>query len=107
MVCFPCLNHINLLHTLQFHQSICILVLTSYFTNKHYLIVSKELGVELTYEKLKLKSDRNPLEIIYAAFIRPILEYGDVIWDNCDQYEKNEIEKILLEAARIATGTMK
>ena len=56
-------------------------------------------------KKLKFKLDRNSLEIIYTAFIRPILEYGDVIWDNCAQYEKNEIEKIQLEAARIATGT--
>ena len=57
--------------------------------------------------KLKFKLDRKSLEIIYTAFIRPILEYGDVIWDNCAQYEKNEIEKIQLEAARIATGTTK
>ena len=57
--------------------------------------------------KLKFKLDRKSLEIIYKAFIRPILEYGEVIWDNCAQYEKNEIEKIQLEAARIATGTTK
>ena len=56
--------------------------------------------------KLNFKLDRKSLEIIYTAFIRPILEYGDVIWDNCAQYEKNEIEKIQLEAARIATGTL-
>ena len=43
--------------------------------------------------KLKFKLDRKSLEIIYTTFIRPILEYGDVIWDNCAQYEKNEIEK--------------
>ena len=57
--------------------------------------------------KLKFKLDRNSLEIIYTALIRPILEYGDVIWDDCAQYEKNEIEKIQLEAARIATDTTK
>ena len=57
--------------------------------------------------KLKFKFDRKTLEIIYTAVTRPILEYGDVIWDNCAQYEKNEIEKIQLEAASIATGTTK
>ena len=31
----------------------------------------------------------------------------DVIWDNCAQYDKKEIEKIQLETARIATGTTK
>ena len=57
--------------------------------------------------KLKFKLDRKSLEIIYTAFIRPLLEYGDVISDNCAQYGKNETEKIQLAAARIATGTTK
>ena len=54
--------------------------------------------------KLKFKLDRKSLETIYIALIRPLLEYGDSIWDNCTQAEKNELEKIQNEAARIATG---
>lgn len=57
--------------------------------------------------KLKFKIDRKSLEIIYTSFIRPILEYADVIWDNCTQYEKQELEKIQNEAARIAIGATK
>ena len=57
--------------------------------------------------KLKIQLDRRSLEIIYTTFIRPILEYGNEIWDNCTQYEKDEIDKIQNEAARIATGTTK
>ena len=55
--------------------------------------------------KLKYELDRNLLETIYMTFIRPILEYADVLWDHCTQQEKQELEKIQLEAARIATGT--
>ena len=57
--------------------------------------------------KLKFKLDRNSLETIYLTFIRPLLEYGDVLWDNFTQYEKNELDKIQNEAARIATGATK
>ena len=57
--------------------------------------------------KLKFDLDRKSLETIYISFIRPILEYADVIWDNCSQQEKQELEKILTEAARIATGSTK
>ena len=57
--------------------------------------------------KLKFKLDRSSLEIIFTTFIRPLLEYGDIVWDNCTQFEKQEIEKIPIEAARIATGTAK
>ena len=41
------------------------------------------------------------------SFIRPVLEYADVIWNNCTQYESNELEKNHNEAARIVTGTTK
>ena len=54
--------------------------------------------------KLKFKLDRKSLETIYTAFIRPLIEYGDIIWDNCSQYEKDELDKIQNEAARITTG---
>ena len=57
--------------------------------------------------KLKFHSDRKSLETIYITFIRPLLEYGDIIWDNCTHHEKIELDTIQNEAARIATGTTK
>ena len=50
--------------------------------------------------KLKFLLDRRSLEIIYISFIRPLLEYADVVWDNCTRYEVSAIEKVQLEAAR-------
>ena len=43
--------------------------------------------------RLNFKLDLKSLEQIYFAFIRPLLEYGDIIWDNCFQSEKQELEK--------------
>ena len=57
--------------------------------------------------KFKFLLDRRSLEIIYISSIRPLLEYADVVWDNCTRYEVIAIEKIQLEAARIVTGTTK
>ena len=54
--------------------------------------------------KLKFVLDRNSLQTIYFSFIRPLLEYADVVWDNCTQYEADELKKIQIEAARILTG---
>ena len=56
---------------------------------------------------LKYKLDFNSLQTIYFAFIRPLLEYGDVVWDNLYQYQKDELDKIQNEAARIVTGCTK
>ena len=56
---------------------------------------------------LKFTIDRKSLETIYFTYIRSLLEYADIIWDNCSQQECNEIEKIQLEAGRIVTGSTK
>ena len=63
-----------------------------YFHN--YTLVPQE---SLKYVKL----DRKALETIFITFIRPLLEYGDIVWDNCTQYEKQELEKVQIEAVRI------
>ena len=57
--------------------------------------------------KLMFQLDQKSLEIIYTSFIRPFLEYSNVVWDNCTQYESKDLEKIQNEAARIVTGATK
>ena len=57
--------------------------------------------------KLKFQLDRKSLQTIYFSFIRPLLEYADVVWNNYTQYEANELDKIQNEAARIVTGATK
>jgi hypothetical protein len=44
---------------------------------------------------------------MYFSFIRPILEYGDVIWDSNIQYLADKIEYVQIEALRIVTGGTK
>ncbi|KAH3890067.1 hypothetical protein DPMN_014136 [Dreissena polymorpha] len=70
-------------------------------------ITDKAWGRINIMRKLKFKLDRKSLEIIYTSFIRPLIEYSDVIWDNCTQEEKYELDKIQNEAARIACGATK
>lgn len=57
--------------------------------------------------KLKFNDERKSREIIYISFIRPLLECANVVWDNCTQYESDELEKVQHEAARIVTGATK
>ena len=47
---------------------------------------------------------RKALSQIYLSFLRPLLEYAGTVWDNCNQFEKANLEKIQIEAARIVTG---
>ena len=54
--------------------------------------------------KLKYSISRKSLNQIYISFLRPVLEYSAVVWDGCTLYEKENLEKIQHEAARIMTG---
>ena len=62
---------------------------------------SKILG---TMKMMKFKLHRKTLNQIYLSYLRPHLEYGSLLWDNCAQYEKETLDKIQYEAARIVTG---
>ena len=44
---------------------------------------------------------------MYISFVRPLLEYANIVWDNCTIENKRIVENIQLEAARIVTGGTK
>ena len=44
---------------------------------------------------------------MYFSFIRPALEYADVVWGNCTQQQMNHLEKIQIEVGQIISGATK
>ena len=96
------------INEVQFHKHLGIYLSTDCSWQKHIDYIKGEAWSRMNVmRKFKYTLDRKSLETIYTAFIRPILEYADAFWDNCTQQEKNELENIQLEAARIATGATK
>lgn len=53
---------------------------------------------------LKHDLDRNSLSRFYLTFIRPVMEYGSIIWDGCTKAQSDLLENLQLYAARIVTG---
>ena len=56
---------------------------------------------------LKYDLDRKSLLRFYISYIRPTLEYADVVWDNISQRNVDLLESIQLDACRIITGLRK
>lgn len=54
--------------------------------------------------KLKYVLNKNTILKIYTCFIRPVLEYACELWDGCTIQDKDKLESVQLEAARIACG---
>ena len=47
------------------------------------------------------------LEKLYKTIVGPILDYGDVLYDNCLNYESEFLEKVQRRAAILSTGAFK
>ena len=104
---YECLNPYCklLVQQVQTHKHLGITFSNDLRWNAHLNhICSKAYKRINVLRKLKFTLDRNTLETIYTTFIRPLLEYGDVLFDNCTRQEKDDLEKIQHEAARIVTG---
>ena len=66
------------------HKHLGVILSSNLSWNEHIddicLKASKRLDI---LRALKYKLSRQALELIYLSFIRPIIEYGDVLFDGC------------------------
>ena len=53
---------------------------------------------------LKYKLDRRSLENMYKSFVRPVMEYGIVVWGGTYDTSLSKLEEINIKAVRIITG---
>ena len=97
----------NILSKVQTHKHLG-LIFNSELTWKDHIIytckrVSKRLG--LLY-KFKKKLNRGTLSKLYLCWIRPIIEYCSVCYDNLSIYDINQLEKLQRRAAVMCTGAL-
>ena len=64
----------------------------------------KRIGL---FRSLKYHHNHPCLDQMHMSFIRPLLEYGDIIWNNCTNQQKYDIESVQNEDERIVTGATK
>ena len=72
-----------------------------YHINDIYVKCQKRLNLLKHY---KFRVSRLTLEKMYFAFVRPILEYGDVVWAGAHDCHLVKLDRLQLEAMRIVTG---
>ena len=59
------------------------------------------------FRGVKYRLSRKSLEIMYKSFIRPALEYADIVWDNLTEYQTTNLESIQKDCLRVITGLTK
>ncbi len=60
-----------------------------------------------TISRLSYCLDRNTLSYLYTSFVRPVLEYGNTLYNNCTETQSLKIEAVQKRAARIVTGAIR
>ena len=62
---------------------------------KHIDLITKKAFTRVNIlRKFKFILDRKTLEFFYLTFIRPILDYADVVWDNKTLFLINKLENV-------------
>ena len=92
------------LQKVDYHKHLGVIFSNNGFWHDHVDYIVKQSYTQLNMlRKVRMTLDRFSLEKIYMSFIRPILEYADVIWDSQNQSLINKLENVQLDAARIVT----
>lgn len=90
------------------HKHLGVIFSSTCNWNEHIEKITESAWIRLNLLRaLKFKISRLALEKIYITFIRPLLEYSDVVWDNCTAECKLLLDSVHHEAARIVTGATK
>ena len=81
-------NHIPI-EEVQTHKRLDVYISVKCDWQAHFeYIQAKALSRVYLLRSLKFVIDRKSLQTMYFTFIRPILEYVDVVWDNCTQQQR-------------------
>lgn len=90
------------------HKHLGITISDSFTWTKHIENMSAKAWKRIgSLRRYKFLIDRGSLFKMYTVFIRPLLEYGNTVWDNCSVENKRALENIQIEALRIVTGGTK
>jgi hypothetical protein len=87
------------------HKHLGLTITPNLSWNEHIQSIIAKANKRLFIMKyFKYRLSRETLSICYLSFIRPVVEYGDLLYDSCTQEQSDKIEAIQLEAARTVTG---
>ena len=101
----PLLMQNHVISELSSHKHLGVFLSADCSWSSHIEYTKKKAWLRINIlRSLKFVLDRRTLKILYLTFIRPLLEYGDILFDNCSARDKHELDMIQNEAARIVTG---
>ena len=101
----PLILNGTILEFVDKHKHLGIMLSTNLTWTDHIdTLINKCNKLLALLKRYKYKWSRSALETCYKSFIRPIIEYGSVLYDSCLVADSIKLEEIQLSAARTVTG---
>ena len=89
------------------HRHLGLVFNSSFTWNDHIEHLCQKTGKLINMMKyLKYILPREALEKIYISRTRSMIEYGNVLYDNCPKYLSNRLKSVQLNAARVCAGAL-
>ena len=105
---YPLFINSNMVKDAESHTHLGLTLQSSMSWRNHILQVYEKASKRLNMLKFVIyKLDRSILTSLYKSLIRPLMEYGDVIWNNCYDCDSTLLDRVQYEAARLVTGAIK
>ena len=98
----------NIVKDVESHTHLGLTLQSSMSWRKHIVRVFEKASKRLNMLKfVRFKVDCSILTSLYKSLIIPLMEYGDVIWNNCYDCDSALLDGVQYEAARLVTGAIK
>ena len=95
----------SVLNEVTHHKHVGIILSKDLSWHRHICAIEKKARSILNrLSQCKYTLDRRSLERVYISNIRPIMEYGDVIWAGGNQTDLDGLDMVQKDAARVVTG---
>jgi len=96
------------IQTVITHKHIGVILSSNMSWDAHvnHIVSKVSKSVDL-FSGLKFRLPRNVLETLYKSYIRPCLEYADVIWHGTTSEQSNLIERIQYHCSIVVTGAIR
>ena len=104
----PLFLNSNFVKDVESHTHLGLTLQSNKLWRKHIVQVYEKACKRLNMLKfVTYKLDRSILTSLYKSLIRPLMEYRDVIWNNCHDCEAALLESVQYEAAKLVTEAIK
>ena len=98
----------TLLQTSEHHKHLGVILQSNCKWDQHITNLVNKCRTQINCLcSYKYRLSRKSLETMYKSYILPLLDYADVLWDNCTEIQANTLEQLQIEALRIITGSVR